>query len=89
MNELQCMFIFRLLKYIGVWVNKYLAYVIVKMVHMDEYRKNKNDWNCDCCLLVPLQFETRKFQSPRVFLARSVQTNLSYENNCRKCTALI
>lgn len=50
MNELQCTFIFRLPKHIGVWVNTYLVYVIVKKVHVDKYRENQNDGNCDCML---------------------------------------
>jgi len=42
MNELHCTFIFRLHKHIGVWVNTYLAYVVVKKVHVDKYRENKS-----------------------------------------------
>lgn len=68
MNELQCTFIFRLRKHIGVWANMYVAYVIVKKVHMDKYKENKNDRNCDYCMHVPLWFGTQKISGTMIFL---------------------
>jgi hypothetical protein len=46
----------------------YVAYVIVKKVHMDKYKENKNDRNCDYCMHVPLWFGTQKISGTMIFL---------------------